>query len=369
MINLFPNNKCTTMRGAATLIITVILLVTSTMIIIFAANQGKILQKLSANQSRNAQAFQAAEAGLEYGLSYLKQNSATILANPSGGYIQPFSNSSTTNVTLANNSKYSIVYTNPIANNYTIIKITSTGVSDDNTSTRIVSQEVAFGSLLATIPSTPITSKGAVSITGNSTIANPSGAIAIASAANVSFGGSGTTVTTLGTGNAGSVQQNVNSLSSTSQNDFFATYFGTNTNSVKAKVANYYTSSSNTNYSATLNGMTGTSIWIDQLSGSTTTINGNTTIGSAANPVMLIINGNFAVSGNVVIYGFVYVIGSTGINTLTGNTQIIGGLVTTDALNITGNINVTYNTTVLNNLKNQGAISYYAKIPGSWKDF
>lgn len=363
------HNKIRIQRGAAMLVITVALLIATTMIILFAANQSSTLQKITSNQYRNATGFQAAEAGLEYAINYLQKNSATILANPVSGFIAPFSNASTTNVTLPNNSKYSFVYTNPIANNYNVIQITSTGSSDDNTSTRVVSQTVAFGSLLSTSPNKPITSKGAVSLGGNATVSNPEGPNAITSAAGVAFSGSSTTVTTLGTGNAGSTQQNNSSLQSMTDNDFFVSYFGNTSAVIKSKVGHYYNNTSNTNYSSTLSGMTGTSIWIDQSSGSTATINGTTTIGSAAQPVMMVVNGNLSLSGNVVIYGFVYIIGTTGINTLTGNTQIIGGMVTSNTLNMTGSISITYNSTVLNTLRNQSSMSYYAKVPGSWKDF
>ncbi len=69
-------------------------------------------------------------------------------------------------------SKFSIVYTNPVANNYTIIQITSTGTSADGTATRVVSQQVEYGSLLFSPPQLPLVSKGSVSISGNAGITN-----------------------------------------------------------------------------------------------------------------------------------------------------------------------------------------------------
>lgn len=365
MINLFRKS----IRGAAMLVITVVLLVTSTIIIIFAASQGRILQKIVSNQYRNSMAFQAAEAGLEFGIAYLEQNHLTILANPINGIIPIFSNSETTNVTLANNSQFSIVYTNPIPFNYTFIKVTSTGRSDDTSATRVVSQLVQFGSLLSTPPSIPVESKGSISMGGNASVTNLEGNTAIGSASTISLSGSSTTLTQSGLGNPASIQQNNSTLQNLSLDDFFVRYFGSSKDDIKSKVAHYYSNTNNTNYSGTINGMTGTSIWIDQLSNSTASLSGGTVIGSATHPVLLIINGNFAVSGNVLIYGFVFIMGTTGITNLTGNTQIIGALVTTDTLNMTGSISIAYDSTVLQNLRNEDSLSFYAKVPGSWKDF
>jgi len=370
MINLFRKIGKVYQRGGATLIIALIMLVTSTLIILFAAEFGKMQDKIGGNVNRNLQAFEAAEAGLEYGINYLQVNYSTIIGAPVSGHIN-YTTAAITNVALGNSSKYSIVYTNPTANNYNLITITSTGVSDDGSSTRVSTQQVELGSLLSATPSLPIASKGNVSVSGNANVTNMESNHTIQSAGTVSFSGNGKTTTSAGSGTSGTdVQQNVASLQSESQNDFIASYFGTtNTATIISKVGHYYNSTGNTNYSSTLAGMTGTSIWIDQTGSSTATINGTTTIGSAANPVLLVVNGNLSLSGNVVIYGFVFVIGTNDILTLTGNTQITGGIATTDTLNMSGNIALTFSSSVINNLRSNPSTRYFAKIAGSWKDF
>lgn len=171
MINLF-HKVHTRERGAATLIITVILLLVSTLIIIFAANFSRMQERSIDNMVANNQAFAAAEAGLEFGIVYLSQNSVTILANPVSGFIAPYSNASTTDITLANNSKFTVVYTNPIANNYDLVLITSTGVSANNASTRVVSQRVQFGSILVSPSTTPLVVQGNLTLSGDSNITN-----------------------------------------------------------------------------------------------------------------------------------------------------------------------------------------------------
>lgn len=361
-------------KGAATLVFTVVLLVVGTLIILFAANFGAMQEKAVGNLTRNAQAFGAADAGLEYGISYLKQNYSTITGSPSGGFIN-YTNSSLTNVTLANNSKFSVTYTNPTANNYNVILITSTGVNDDGSATRVISQLVDRGSILSSPSTSSLVTKGQVNMSGNATVTNTFTNQTIQAAEDVNIGGSSQTITSSGVSSTSSiirsdVQRNVSSLQSLSNNDFFATYFGTNNISgVKGQMVNYFNNSSNTNYSTTLNNMSGTSIWIDQTSGSTATINGTTTIGTASNPVLLVVNGNLSLSGNITIYGYVFVFGSNNIDSITGNVQIIGGMATAGDLRMSGNIGLTYNPTVLTSLETNTNLTYYAKIPGSWKDF
>lgn len=373
MINLPRNHPLRTKNGATILIITVILLIASTLILLFAATQGKLLQKITGNQTRNSEAYSAAEAGLEYGINYLRTNSATILANPVSGYITNYSDSNMTQ-TLANNSQFTINYSNPIANNYTIILISATGTSADGSSTRTVSQEVSSNALVTNPGNISLSSKGSVSMSGSSSIVNTTYNQTILSAQAVNMSGSASTTTSSGgsvPGNIGTdITQNSTPLQNTSQDDFFANYFGTtDTSSVQATATDYYSNSSNTNYSSTLNGKNGTMIWIDQTGGSTATINGSVTIGTIANPVILVVNGSLSLSGNVTINGFIFVLGTTGITTLTGNSVINGALATSDDLNITGNIAIQYNSTILNNLKTQPGTSFYAKIPGTWKDF
>lgn len=358
-------------RGAVTLLFTVTLLMLSTLIILFATNFAIMQSKSTANMNRNIQAFEAAEAGLEYGINYLQVNSSTILANPIDGFIQPFSNASVTNVILANNSQYTITYSNPSAYNYNRIQVTSTGISDDGSATRVMSQQIQFGSMLANAPTVPLTSKGAVSLGGSAEITNTHSDTTLLSGQSVSISGSGRTVLASGTSSTAAliksdVQQNVSSIESSSLTDFFATYFGVPSTTIKSNSANYYSNSTNTNYGGLLDGKTGTSIWIDQ-TGGTAKINGGT-IGTVENPVLLVINGKADLTGNAVIYGFVYIMGETTTDVL-GSVQVHGSIITQADISLKGSGSVTYDPTTLTNLRNQSSMRYYAKVPGTWKDF
>jgi hypothetical protein len=222
-------------------------------------------------------------------------------------------------------------------------------------------------------PSVPLLSKGSISMSGNGIVSNLFNNNTIQSAQSITLSGSSQTLLQSGigsiTGHIGSdIQQNLSSLQNTSSDDLFATYFGAPANNIKSGFAHYYSNNNNTNYSSTLNGMTGTSVWIDQTNGDAV-INGITTIGSVANPVLLVINGNLSMSGSVIIHGFIFVTGTSGITTSLGNITIDGALMTTQNLTISGSSNIIFNPTLLNTLQTIPGIVYFAKVPGSWKDF
>lgn len=363
-----PYYRCAKLKptGVSTLIVTVILLTATSLIALFAASYSILQTKTASNQYRSNQAFFAAEAGLEYGILYLMQNSATILASPTNGFIAPYTNASITNVTLANNAKYSIVYTNPVAYNYKIIKIAVTGVSDDGLSTDSISQFVAQGSLLITTPTIPLTALGSVSLKGSARVINNISPITISTGGNVSISGSATTTGTNGGSRknkiGNDIQENVPALQSMTPEQLMLTYFGAPASQVQQSVANFYPSGSSPN----LIGMTNTSIWVDD----DLSISSSGTIGSATEPVLLIVNGNFSLTGSATIYGFVYVTGTSDVNATTaGSSQIIGGLTTDGTLNLGGSAKLTFDSTVINTLQTQTASGYFAKVPGTWKDF
>jgi Tfp pilus assembly protein PilX len=356
--------------GISMLVLTVILLLSGTLIVMFAANHSIMQSKITSNQYRSQEAFEAAQAGLEFGISYLIQNNAAITGSPSGGFIPTYTSTNTTNVAMSNGSHFSIGYSNPTANNYNLILITSTGTSDDGTATRVVSQQVQYGSTLLSPGTFTLVSIGQMSLSGNTTVTNTNTNNTIEAGSSVAGSGNFKTVTSSGTnstsGNFGSdITQNVASLANTSDADLFSDYFGMTEAQFQSKAVHTYNNSSN--YATTLNGLSGTTVWINQSSGSAN-FSGNATIGTPSSPVLIVVNGNLNISGNFTLYGFMFVLGASSATTnLSGNITINGGMATTDNISASGNFTLTYDPSVLNNV--QTANSYYAKVPGSWKDF
>ncbi len=354
-------------RGLASIIIAVILLSVTLLLMFFATSQGLLQSKYTGNQYRYNTAFAAAEAGLDFGYLYLIQNSATILANTSGNFMPPYTDASITNIALSDNAQFSISYTNPIAQNYQIIEITSTGTSDDNTASVVMSQLVnRRGSLLASAPTLPVTSKSNATLRGNSSIITTEAALSLRIGATLSFSGNAFTSSTAGSSNKSKigpdVQQRVTALRNLTPNQLFATYFAQSTSQIKSSVDQVYTNGSTVN----LGGKKGVSIWIeDNLS-----LNTSQVIGSMSSPVILIVNGNMTTNATIVIYGFVYVTGNLTMNGTGGSSsQIVGGVAVYGNVVMGGNDNITFDSNVIKNLQSQGSGGAFIKIPGTWKDF
>lgn len=370
MINLF-HKKGFGQSGAATLLMSIILISSMTLIILFAASYGIMQQKISSNSYRYLQAYEASEAGLEFAIPYLDQNRATILANPVAGYIPVYTNSATQNVVLGNNSRFSITYTNPIANNYNLIKITVTGLSDDSSSSLITTQLVQYDSFLMTVPTSSLVAKGSVILSGSSQVINTSTNNNITSGSTITIQGSGNTVTSnplvssTSSGLKSDVTQNNSTIAAMTNTEMFTSYFGVDQTSFKNNVDHYYNNNSNTNYNSVLDGKTNTIIWIDQTAGEAR-IDGNTVIGSVTQPVLIVVNGDLRLSGSATIYGLVYVVGGTQTDAI-GNSEVVGALVNAGDLKLSGSAKLTYSANVLNAI--QQNIGFFAKVPGSWMDF
>lgn len=355
--------------GAATLLLSVLLTAIITLIVLAASNYTWFAQKIGSNQYRESQAYAAAMAGLEYGMKYFDDNHETITASTTDGFINTFTNDYTS-TTLPNGARYEITFTNPIAYNYDLILVSSRGVSDDSSSARVVSQLIQSAAYLATLPQVSVISKGEIGLKNNTEFTNTQTNENILAGGSVNIENSATTVTSLGiTSSAAStgadVDQNNSTLANTSNNELFATYFGVTPDLFKGNANTTLTRSSDTDYSTLLDGKTGEIIWIEQTNGDAS-INGNVDIGSAGSPVILVVNGDLSTVSNAKIYGVVVVLGSA-TTEFVGSSKVYGALITASGVIFKNDGEMEYSSTILNAL--QGEMTYFAKVPGSWKDF
>lgn len=81
------NKKLFKQTGAATLIVAIILLLAITITVFSAARIGVDEQRTSANHMRSNAAFEVAQAGVEYGISYLESNISEIISTAPGGWV------------------------------------------------------------------------------------------------------------------------------------------------------------------------------------------------------------------------------------------------------------------------------------------
>ncbi len=329
-------------KGAAILIIAVILLIAALLSMIYATNHGMFQQKTATNQYADIQSHEAAQAGLEFGLAYLGANSATILANPSGGYINyGASDTNLTNVLLANNSKYSVVFTNPTQSSYTTLRMTSTGISADGTSTAVITEDVAQAA----------SSMSTATIVGSISSSGKGGNITGANA--VTAGGSVDPNAVAG----GTISANNNSITDLTGLELFTSIFGISEAAQQSQSSVYLSSAL-----VPWNTVTG-AVWVT----GSVSLSGNTTVGTVANPVVLIVTGSLSLSGNSTINGIVYTMGSAAFS---GTSAINGFLVSQGSIAFSGNTSLNYNSSIANKLAVTGSVAGgYAIIPGSWHDF
>jgi len=380
-------------RGAATLITSLILLVAMTIITIFAARSAIMEQKIFANEFRAKQAFEAAEAGLEYTLAYLltaggadKDDDGTIDAIDMDGDL------STAN-TLSNSSEFSVSITDNSGGNMTNLTVESTGLSDDDSARAIVSQVVVIVPAIPDVPGNPVISKGAVSINGAAEVINPEGNATIWTGDNnVTFSGaSGKTQIPdpsnpsqlIDSSDANGLGPDViagdTNLSSMTDAQFFQAFMGTDATSYQnaaqvrevpaANAANAYNHSTLPGIDLAREEV----IWVNgnpSLNGNTTvgctvTVTGSGTCPSAnTKPVVMVIDGNLSGNGTVKVYGLVYI---TGDFAGSGNLEVTGAVIMEGDVTGTGSLNVTYSSSVLGSLSNIPISA--GSLAGSWHDF
>lgn len=83
---------------------------------------------------------------------------------------------------------------------------------------------------------------------------------------------------------------------------------------------------------------------------SLTNATNNSSIGTSANPVILIVNGNMSITQNHNIYGLIYVINGT--LTIANNTFVYGAIAVENSITLSNNSTITLDQTITNNLHN-----------------
>lgn len=353
-------------RGIVTLVVATGILMTAGIMGLYVSKSSVLEQKQYNNSYQSKQAFEAAEAGLEYGANYLNTNWKTLTkVSSSSGAID----GANTPVSLgqSNSSKSVVSFTNPDKNTTEYIKISATGKSSDNSSDRTVSQLFKFMPLLQSnkFPQVPITVKkdivmsGAVKIYGVSSHSCGSSSTAIWSGGNVDVNGAvkiNNNKIKSPSARQSIVSGDVN-LANATEESLFRNYFGTDTTHFKENFADqikYYSAQPD------LDGVKGQVIWVN----GDLDVSSQSKIGTATEPVVLIVQGDLKITGGVEVKGFVYVMGDYIVGA--GNSSIEGGLVVTGIANIAGTQDLYYDTDILTTLRGNDGL--YVRIPGSWID-
>jgi Tfp pilus assembly protein PilX len=354
-------------RGMITLVIALMLLLIISMITLMVAKSVMTEQKISANEFDSRQASTAAQAGLQYAIPYLAANAATILKDTnSDGYIDSYSDSNTSNVSLNNNGgSYTITYSNPTQNNFNLIQIQVVGKSADGLITRTVTELVnGYNNILPHPGSVGLVSQSLVTLSGSVAVTNTVTNQTIDAGGLINSNGNVSMTTSSGSTNnpssstSGATMNNT-TLANATNAQLFQNFFGTTMTAVQNEADLVYSCSS-CDYSTTLNGVVGKIIYINGNANFST----NTVIGSASQPVILVATGTISMSGGVTFYGFMY--GAQGVN-ISGTVNFYGVAAGAANFNVSGHVSVVYDKNVINNLKSNW--ESFAPVAGSWHDF
>jgi hypothetical protein len=370
-------------RGVTTLIISLIILMLSTLVVFNVSKAILMEQKISNNDTRAKQAFEAAEAGINVALDYLNTNpdrdgvagiDPVFDLNPVDGIGE------TSLATIGSATVMVTITGTPAAPGI----ITAEGVSNDGTATKTLTISAARTNPLPNGPQNPIIVRGGLIVGGNASVVNPEGFSTIWSGSDVDVSTNQTDTTmvpdlssngypacmdipmTCATVNSSNknvvgvdVVENDASLSSLTANQFFQNFFGMTQTAYQASMVTINATTATAEASVT-NALSEV-IWVE----GGATINGNGTMGSLTQPSILIVNGNLSVQGGFDFFGIVYVTGTIdiqGTSTVTGAAIVAGA----NNSNASGNLTITFNSSVINNTSLAGSTTGGA---GSWRDF
>ena len=360
-------------QGAVTLILAIVLLVLTSMVAAYTGSTILFEQKVSANEFRAGQAFEAAESGLSSAVAYLASRGGA--DKNRDGVIDP------------------------------VYDLEAVGVSDDLSATRTVRIIGASADAIPNPPQNPLTTRGDVVINGSATVHNPEGHSTVWGGNNVDLGSNNSTATnvadpndagyptcmdtpmTCGTTRSSTkvaigmdVIENDSSLANLTELQMFQNFFGSSMANYRESRVTLEVSAANANNLSTDNAnpgvhlATGEVIWVE----GDTVLENTTTVGCAApvtgagncdaadlDPSVLIINGNLTTKGTPTFYGIVYVVGSI---FLGGNNTVHGAMVVSGQIESStgGSLDIWYNSAMLNASRDNGPL---AGSPGSWRDW
>lgn len=414
-------------KGVATLTVTVVILVITTLMVFFATRVGLLDQRMAGNEVRYKEAFAQAEAGLDFAtqrfnnqfkLNYDGESAATSLATI-------LTNSQVTTATEADGTSpesgegsftVSITDSGAALGSIPVYNFVSTGISADGTGTATVQRQITMtGVMGGESPDIPIVVGGAVGTGGDfNVVGNPNGGgpgIPVSvwtgptgSGANIEMSGSSATChiqyysgnnaqCSNPSGNSELLSQGDGStLTSYSPDkpdllpndanfpdDLFAFVFGlprTDWQLKKNEAANNGQVVSDCSVPTSLGANAGTNFSLWWITGDCDP-GSNATIGSDSKPVILVIDdGELEMNAGTVIHGIVFLFNNpdnagTPSASMSGSPEIYGSFISdVGGAGMHGSYSVVYDPDVINSFEHGGGSNFsIGYIPGSWRDF
>jgi len=407
-------------NGAATLFISVVILIIMAMMVVYAAKVGLFEQRISANDARYKDAFAIADGGLEYATQLFSDEfsrlyDGTDATTSSATLATIIANSAVSNQSLGGGTfTVTATDTGSTFGSIPVFTFSSVGTGTDTSSTATVERQITMSYLFGgTAPDVPVIVGGGVGVGGNfNVVANPDGGgdgvpVSVWSSGdiqgtnsaatchmqyydgnnaqcsnpsgnteNISMGGDLASLSPLASHDATVPDLLPNDPNFPS--DLFNFMFGVQRadwaiKKAEAEANGQAVSSCASIVSAGTNaGVNFPLWWIDgncDVSGAT--------IGSSTNPVILVVDDHeFKAVGNGQVNGIVYLFenpdsGLTPTAQLGGTTEINGSFVSdVGGSAMSGSYAVVYDPNIINAFSPSDGSNYsFSYVPGSWKDF
>ncbi|HEU5297475.1 MAG TPA: PilX N-terminal domain-containing pilus assembly protein [Burkholderiaceae bacterium] len=424
-MNRSPIARRDAQRGAAALIVVIVLFFILALVTAYAGRSLIFEQRTSINNQRAAQAFEAAESGLEFAIGLLsggRVDAQCVSSNDGGNstfrqrYLQndggvftippALADLRPTCMLLGAGTTCSCPTAGPpalappvggLAPTFQVrfdttgiaqagvVRATATGCSNigtqcfaasANSADAVAEVSVLLGlnSALATPPAAALTVRNTLNLNNRAvTIVNadvPSRGITIDAGGPLVNDGSVRLSSVPGTPGSASALANDTSLADLGNGDrMFVSVFGMDRNTYRAQPAAVPVTCSadcGVDIGIAVAKNPGRVIWVQ----GPATISSAQVLGTEAQPVMLVVQGDLTASANLQLFGVLYLHGGGGANTWTtavGSTLVQGAVVAEGDLSVDGTPTIVFNPAVLRTINlTQGSL---VRIPGSWRDF
>ena len=416
-------------KGAATLFVSVVILVIMTVMVIFAARVGLLEQKISANDIRYKEAFAIADGGLDFSTQrfaseFQRLYNGTDATTSTNTLATILANSAVSNQALGDgNFTVTTTNTGSVVGSVPIYTFQSVGTGADGTATATIQRQITMSYVFGgSAPDVPIIVGGSVGTGGNfNVVANPNGAgdgVPVSVWSNGSISASSSSATCYmefydgnnaqcsnPSGNQENITRGTNPATTITNHDATKPdLIPDDTVSAGGNfpddIFNFVFGMSRSDYlikknEAALNGQlvsdcssivtAGTDAgdnhplwWVE----GDCSINGGT-IGdissSPASPIILVVeDSEFSVSGNSQINGIVYLFDKDPADateapsaSMTGTTEIQGSFISdVGGAAMGGSYSVVYNPNIIDAFSPTNGNNYsFSYVPGSWRDY
>lgn len=388
-------------RGLTTLLVTVILLFLATIISIVVARTTVTEQRISANELRHKQAFEAAQAGLDAAYAFIQTTPIGVDKNTDGQV------DAGPDATLANGARYQVGFCAPGATGvcpatvgvptcssalalaqFSTPRVVSCGWSDDGLGLVTLHQDVGVITGVGQGPNNPLITKGPVNVSGSANVVNYFTNLTIWSGGPLAnIGNAGKTfirnpnvappeVGPIPPGEPSSCTTSLDYVCVTDKNtvgpdvidsdptlgnltdeEMFRNFMGeSSVETYKNLVANRVVPASQI---GTIAGARGEIIVIEG-----DAVLPNAVMGTRERPVILVIDGNLSFQGTPTVYGVVYITGDVAGG---GNVLVYGSVIVQGMVSGTGSVDIIFDPFVTGNVAS--GIGRTGWVTGSWRDW